>query len=179
MFHKLTRNNFHVSLPCTQTGRNHSTVVRPGCTFLRRFINALRGLRRPKHRYRVSRESKLEIEWWNELSMNWNGKRFFELPQWHSVPDLHISTNASGKFGYGGFFLFFLTMNGLTALCPWNRRHLALHTMNYSRSYLIAYYGDLNGSREAKKESARNNFHFAKETKQNKLTEPKPRLDLL
>ena len=53
-FHQLTRNNLYASLPCTQTAGNPSTVVRPGCTFLRRFIKALHGLRRAKHRYRVT-----------------------------------------------------------------------------------------------------------------------------
>lgn len=76
-------------------------MVRPGRTFLRRIINALRGVRRPHHFIPLSRECKLDIAWWNELLADWNGVNFFELPQWEMAPDLHISTDASGKLGFG------------------------------------------------------------------------------
>ena len=80
-----------------------STVVKPGRTFLRRFLDALRGIRRPNHYHRLSRECKLNIMWWNELLVDWNGVFFLDRPEWAPAPDTHISSDASGKLGYGVF----------------------------------------------------------------------------
>ena len=41
--------------------------------------------------------------WWNELLANWNGVFFFDRPEWEPAPDMHISSDASGKLGYGVF----------------------------------------------------------------------------
>ena len=58
--------------------------------------------------YRVSRECKLDFEWWNELLMHWNGKCFFELPQWQRF---QMQTR-QGSLAME----FFIIINCLTAL---------------------------------------------------------------
>ena len=80
-----------------------SAVVRPGRMFLRRLFVALRTLLLHHHYYRLSLEYKLDTAWWNELLTDWNGLSFFERPGWEPAPDTHISSNASGKLGYGVF----------------------------------------------------------------------------
>ena len=80
-----------------------SAVAQPGRIFLRRLFVALRTLLLHHHYYRLSRERKLDIAWWNELITDWNGVSFFERPGWEPAPDIHILSDASGKLGDGVF----------------------------------------------------------------------------
>ena len=80
-----------------------SAVVRPRRMFLRRLFAALRTLLLHHHYYRLSRECKLDIAWWNELLTDWNGVSFFERLGWELAPDIHILSDASDKLGDGVF----------------------------------------------------------------------------
>ena len=62
-----------------------SAVVRPERMFLRRIFAALRRLRLHHHYYRLSRECKLDIAWWNELLTHWNGVSFFDPRHPHFI----------------------------------------------------------------------------------------------
>ena len=46
----------------------------------------------------------MDIEWWTSLLPTWDGAYFFDLPDWAPVPDLLVSTDASGSRGYGAFY---------------------------------------------------------------------------
>ena len=99
----------------------------------------------PYHYYRLYRECKLDIAWWNELLTDWNGASFFERPGWEPAPDIHISSDASGKLGYG----VSITTNGLKhgRWLPWNP--CVLHTRNSSRSCQRVRFGVENGNKNA------------------------------
>ena len=122
-----------------------SAVVRPGRMLLRRLFDALRTTRLHHHYYRLSPECKLDIAWWNELLTDWNGASFFKRPGWEPAPDIHISSNASGKLGYG----VSITTNGLKhgRWLPWNP--CVLHTRNSSRSCQRVRFGVENGNKNA------------------------------
>ena len=46
----------------------------------------------------------MDIEWWTSLLPTWDGVYFFDLSDWAPVPDLLVSTDASGSRGYGAFY---------------------------------------------------------------------------
>jgi hypothetical protein len=80
-------------------------VVPQGRTFLRRLLDLLKGHSSKHSRFiRLNKECKLDIEWWRSFLPAWDGVYFFDLPEWAPVPDLFISTDASGSDGYGAFY---------------------------------------------------------------------------
>ena len=85
---------------------NHAcTVVPNGRTILRRLLDLLKGHPCKQSRFiRLNKECKLDIEWWRSLLPTWDSVYFFYLPDWAPVPDLLLSTDASGSRGYGAFY---------------------------------------------------------------------------
>ena len=84
---------------------NHAcAVVAPGRTFLQRLINLLRGSK-PRHKFiRLTKQARLDLQWWQDLLPTWNGVSFFDLPELAPVPDFELSTDASGNKGFGGCY---------------------------------------------------------------------------
>ena len=84
---------------------SHACAVVPhGRTFLRRLPDLLKGHSSKQSRYiRLNKECKCDIEWWRSLLPSWDGVYFFDLPTWAPVPELFLSTDASGSTGYGAF----------------------------------------------------------------------------
>ena len=76
-------------------------VVPAGRTFLRRLINLLRDSKRYWKIIRLTRECQLDLQWWLDFLPNWNGVYFFDLPQWAPLADFELSSDASGKQGFG------------------------------------------------------------------------------
>ena len=85
---------------------NHAcTVVPHGRTFLRRLLDLLKGHSCKQSGFiRLNKGCKLDIEWWRSLLPARDGVYFFDLPDWAPVPDLFLSTDASGSRGYGAFY---------------------------------------------------------------------------
>ncbi len=85
---------------------NHACAVVPqGRTFVRRLLDLLKGHSSKRSRFiRLNTECKRDIEWWRSLLPAWDGVYFFDLPAWAPVPDFFISTDASGRNGYGAFY---------------------------------------------------------------------------
>ena len=85
---------------------SHACAVVPqGRTFVRRLLDLLKGHSSKKSRFiRLNKECKLDIEWWQRFLPTWDGVYFFDLPEWAPVPDLYLSTDASGSHGYGAFY---------------------------------------------------------------------------
>ena len=82
-----------------------SAVVPQGRTFVRRLLDLLKGHSSKKSRFiRLNNECKLDIEWWQRFLPTWDGVYFFDLPEWAPVPDLSLSTDASGSCGYSAFY---------------------------------------------------------------------------
>ena len=78
-------------------------VVPAGRTFLRRLINLLRDSKRFWKSIRIPRACQLDLQWWSDFLPSWNGVYFFDLPEWAPLPDFELSSDASGKQGYGVF----------------------------------------------------------------------------
>ena len=76
-------------------------VVLPGRTFLRRMINLLCCFRNPSHPIRLNVEFRRDLHWWLSFFLEWNGVSFFLSPAVTPLPDLVVSSDASGTIGFG------------------------------------------------------------------------------
>lgn len=76
-------------------------VVRPGRTFLRRMINLLCCFRNSSHPIRLNVEFRRDLQWWLSFFQSWNGVSFFLSPAVSPLPDLVVSSDASGALGFG------------------------------------------------------------------------------
>ena len=76
-------------------------VVPSGRTFLRRMINLLSAFCRDDHPIRLDTEFHLDLSLWLEFFQSWNGYIFVLSPHWARIPDLHVSSEATGSVGYG------------------------------------------------------------------------------
>ena len=65
------------------------------------MINLLSAFRREDHFIRLNREFHLDLTWCCEFFHSWNGHSFLSYPKWAPVPDLQISSDATGSIGYG------------------------------------------------------------------------------
>lgn len=75
-------------------------VVVPGRAFLRRLFNAIR---RPVAIIRITSAMRADLQWWNTFLSDWNGLRLLRLVAHRQ--SVYIWTDASGKFGMGGYLL--------------------------------------------------------------------------
>ena len=72
---------------------------------LRRLLDLLKGHSSKQSRFiRLNQECKRDIEWWKSFLPSRDRVYFFDLPDWATVPDLFLSTEASGSLGYGAFY---------------------------------------------------------------------------
>ena len=68
---------------------------------LRRLFDLLKGHSSRQSRFiRLNQECKRDIEWWKSFLPSRDRVYFFDLPDWAPVPDLFLSTDASGSLGY-------------------------------------------------------------------------------
>ena len=80
-----------------------SKVVQPGKTFLRQLFELLKGTQKGFHHIRLTVAARSDICWWTSFVQSCNGislLRHFDK----ELIDHHIATDASGQFGYGGFW---------------------------------------------------------------------------
>ena len=70
-------------------------VVDLGRTFLQRLINLLRGSNQRQKFIRLTKQARLDLQWWRDFLPTWNGISFFDLPEWAPVADIELSTDAS------------------------------------------------------------------------------------
>lgn len=75
-------------------------VVIPGRAFLRRLFDALR---RPAVIVRITGDMRADLLWWDTFLEHWNGVALIRHVD--SRVTWHIWTDASGKFGMGGYIL--------------------------------------------------------------------------
>ena len=68
-------------------------VVVPGRAFLRRLIDLTRGVRKPTHHVRLTKESKYDLQVWLNFLRSYNGKSFFLGSRWYtSKPSNYLRT---------------------------------------------------------------------------------------
>ena len=83
---------------------HHATkVVYPGCPFLRRLTDLLRGTRSQSRFIRLNRDARANLLWWSSFLRDWNGTSFFISPHWSHLSDLQVSTNIAGATGFGAY----------------------------------------------------------------------------
>ncbi len=79
-------------------------AIPPGRAFLRRLINLTRGLRKPWHRVRITREAHLDLVMWQRFLHSCNGAAIFQDQVWEDNSEFQLFTDASGSQGCGGYF---------------------------------------------------------------------------
>ena len=79
-----------------------STVVRPGCMFVRRLIDLSTTVSSKHHYVELSAEARADLVWWHEYLGSWNGVAIIQ--NWLvSSPDIEFYTDAS-DLGFGCVF---------------------------------------------------------------------------
>ncbi|KAI8492567.1 hypothetical protein Bbelb_296080 [Branchiostoma belcheri] len=78
-----------------------SHCVPPGRLFISRMLETLRALNRNHHRFRVSREFRLDLHWWSQFLQSFNGVTLLTSAIF-SAPDEVVATDACNT-GCGGF----------------------------------------------------------------------------
>ena len=78
-------------------------VVVPGRPFLRRVIDLTKGLEKPHHRRKLSKEARADIAAWEIFIRHFNGASMFLEDEWQTSQTLSLYTDASG-LGFGGIF---------------------------------------------------------------------------
>ena len=81
---------------------HHACKVFPrGRTFLQWMINLLLAFRRDDHPIRRNQEFHLDLSWWHEFFISWDGLSFLLSPTWATIPYFSVSSDAAGAIGYG------------------------------------------------------------------------------
>lgn len=77
---------------------NHAaSVVRPGRSFLRALIEAMKRPRQAHQRTRLDRQCRADLAWWAVYLYSWNGISYFPS----NGPHLTVVSDASGSWGCG------------------------------------------------------------------------------
>lgn len=79
-------------------------AVVPGRTFLRRLISLTIGKINPRHKIRITQESKKDLRVWLAFLENFNGKSVLLLDRWDREQIYKFETDASGSKGYSAIF---------------------------------------------------------------------------
>ena len=81
-------------------------VVVPGRAFLRRMIDltTTRGVKRPQHHIRLTKEAKHDIKVWLNFLDEFNGRAFFLDDRWETSCSMKFFIVAAGSKGYGAIF---------------------------------------------------------------------------
>ncbi|XP_078578182.1 uncharacterized protein LOC144877805 [Branchiostoma floridae x Branchiostoma japonicum] len=78
-----------------------SACVPPGRLFVSRMLETLRSLRRNNHRFRISRDLRLDLAWWDRFLHVFNGVSLI-APTLDTAPDEVVATDACST-GCGGY----------------------------------------------------------------------------
>ena len=67
------------------------------------MINLMSAFWRDDHPIRLNQEFHLDLSWWCEFFISWDGLigSFLLSPTWASLPDFSVSSDAAGALGYG------------------------------------------------------------------------------
>lgn len=79
-------------------------IILPGRAFLRRLIDLTKGLTKPHHYIRLTKDSRADLAAWFMFIKNFNGKILFLDQIWHSSTKLHLFTDAAGSCGFGAIY---------------------------------------------------------------------------
>ena len=79
-------------------------VVVPGRAFFRCLIDLTKGIWKPHHHVRLTRDSKHDIIVWHDFLRSYNGKSFFLSLRWETSKSLNLFTDGAGSLGYVAIF---------------------------------------------------------------------------
>jgi hypothetical protein len=71
---------------------------------IRRMIDLLTCFRKKDHPIRLNSEFHLDLKWWCQFVADWNGVKFWQFTGLSALPDLEVTSDASGSIGYGAFY---------------------------------------------------------------------------
>ena len=83
--------------------RHPPTCGKGGRSFVRRMIDLSTTRRHINATLRINREFRSDLEWWFQLSAEWNGTSIL-APIRAESPDAQITSDASGSWGCGAFY---------------------------------------------------------------------------
>lgn len=75
-----------------------------GRPFLRRLIDRAYSVSELHHFVHLSAWEKEDLDWWNTLLQEWNGRSLFLFPKWEKAPDMFVTSDAAGSIGFGAFY---------------------------------------------------------------------------
>ena len=75
-----------------------------GRPFLRRLINRAYSVSQLHHFVHLSAWEKEDLDWWNTLLQEWNGRSLFLFPKWAKAPDMFVTSDAAGSIGFGAYY---------------------------------------------------------------------------
>ena len=67
-------------------------IIPQGCPFFSAYEKSF--FRRDDHPIRLNQKFRLDLPWWREFFLWWDGFSFSLSPQWASLPDFHVSSDA-------------------------------------------------------------------------------------
>ena len=79
-------------------------VVVPGRAFLRPLIDPTKGIPKPHHHVRLTKDTKHDINVWHDFLRLYNGKSFSLSSCWETSKSLNLFTDAAGSLGYEAIF---------------------------------------------------------------------------
>jgi hypothetical protein len=82
-------------------------VVSPGRAFIRRLIDATVGIKKVRHKFRVTSSMRLDFEMWLEFLDRYNGITLFLERSWVEYDTLQFFFTDSSGGPSGGFGIFF------------------------------------------------------------------------
>ena len=68
------------------------------------LIDLTKGIRKPHHQVRLTKDTKYDINVWHDFLCSYNGKSFFLSSQWETSKSLNLFTDAAGSLGYATIF---------------------------------------------------------------------------
>ncbi len=75
-----------------------------GRPFLRRLIDRACSVSELHHFVHLSSGEKEDLDWWNTLLQEWNGRSLFLFPKWEKAPDMFVTSDAAGSIGFGAYY---------------------------------------------------------------------------
>ena len=76
----------------------------PARQFLRCLIDLSCTVKSLDHHAHLSTEAIRDLDWWDYLLNDWNGKSFFLIGSWAPLPNFQISLDAASDVGCGAIF---------------------------------------------------------------------------
>lgn len=83
---------------------NFTCSVVPGRPFLRRLIDLTVGIKRKRHRIRITSQVRADLHTWKQFLSTFNGRSFFINESFLTSPSLNLYTDSAGSLGYAGIY---------------------------------------------------------------------------